>query len=181
MTETGRRLLRFVGLTAAAGALIFAFSGSFGSHSTPVKEAWDRKPMPDFTLPAIDGRTWSLSDHRGKVVLVNFWATWCPPCRTETPELVRVHERYREQGLELVGISLDDEPELVVPGFIKRFRMPYPVLIPTPDFSLARQIESLPTTVLVDREGRIATVHFGAVRESDLRGDLELLLGERPQ
>jgi peroxiredoxin len=179
MTDnSAKRVLRFIGLAAAAGALIYAISTGSGSYAEPVKAAADRKAMPDFSLRAMDGSSWTMSQQRGKVILLNFWATWCPPCRTETPELVRMHNRYSGQGFEVVGISMDDDPQAVVPAFVERFRMPYKVLTPTPGFYLGSQVESLPTSVLIDREGRLATIHFGAVRESDLRGDVEQLLAE---
>jgi cytochrome c biogenesis protein CcmG/thiol:disulfide interchange protein DsbE len=134
--------------------------------------------MPEFALPATNGGEWKLTDNRGKVMLVNFWATWCAPCRRETPELVRIHEKYAGRGFSVVGISLDENPASVVPGFIEKFKMTYPVLYPTPDFGMAAEVQSLPTTLLLDRQGRIARTYLGAVSEDMLTGDIEQLLQE---
>jgi thiol-disulfide isomerase/thioredoxin len=132
--------------------------------------------MPAFSLPAIGGGDWRMAEQRGKVLLVNFWATWCPPCRRETPELVELHKRYAERGFSVVGITLDDEPERVVPEFVQKYRVPYPVLTPTAGFEMAARIESLPTTYLVDRDGRIARTYVGAVTVDALAEDIAALL-----
>ena len=133
--------------------------------------------MSSFRLPQVSGGEWALSGNRGKVLLLNFWATWCPPCRMETPELVKLHQRYAAQGFEVVGISLDEQQSAVAP-FVERYRIPYPVLLSDENFALAGQIESLPTSVLLDRQGRVATAYSGAVQEEDLRQDVERLLRE---
>jgi thiol-disulfide isomerase/thioredoxin len=172
-----RRALRFVALAGVAAFVIYALGNRFDPVSMPLKPTKERRAMPDFTLAQLGGGRWSVAQSRGKVVLLNFWATWCPPCRMETPHLVNLHERYREQGFEVIGISLD-ERQSVVPPFVKRYRIPYPVLLPDQDFALAAQIESLPTSVLLDRQGRVATVYHGAVSESDVRPDVEHLIQE---
>lgn len=181
MAESDRaRRLKLLVLAAAVGVAIYTFIPKGAATSGPVKAATARKALPEFALPSTDGGEWKLSDNRGKVMLVNFWATWCPPCRRETPELVRIHERYANRGFSVVGISLDDNPASVVPGFIDKFKMSYPVLYPTPDFGMAAEVQSLPTTLLVDRQGRIARTYLGAVSEDMLADDIEQLLGEAP-
>ena len=132
----------------------------------------------DFRLPDLAGSRWQLSDRRGKVVVVNFWATWCPPCRQETPGLVRLYRDYRARGVEVVGITMDDDPRKAVPPFLREYGIPYPVLVPDSSFGLANDIDSLPTTLLIDRQGRVAKVFVGAVGESDVADELDLLLKE---
>jgi cytochrome c biogenesis protein CcmG, thiol:disulfide interchange protein DsbE len=144
-----------------------------------VKPVSKRAALPDFTLPVIQGGKWQLSESSGKVVLLNFWATWCGPCREETPELVQVYNRYRSRGFEIAGISLDEEPHQVVPGFIRTFRVPYPVLLPGTDFALAGHVEHLPTTLILDRKGRIAGSWIGQVHANELTPAIERLLGEQ--
>ena len=132
----------------------------------------------DFHLPDLAGSPWQLSDRRGKVVLVNFWATWCPPCREETPGLVRLYRDYRSKGVVVVGISMDDDPRQAVPPFLRQYGVPYTVLVPDSGFNLAGDIESLPTTLLIDRQGRVAKVYVGAVGESEVEEELDVLLKE---
>ncbi|HWR51368.1 MAG TPA: redoxin family protein [Bryobacteraceae bacterium] len=181
MAESDRaRRLKLLVLAAAVGVAIYAFMPKHAATSGPVKAASARKAIPEFALPAASGGEWKVADNRGKVILVNFWATWCPPCRRETPELVRIHDKYAQRGFSVVGISLDDNPESVVPRFVEQFKMSYPVLYPTADFGMAAEVQSLPTTVLVDRQGRIARTYLGAVSEDMLAGDIEQLLQERP-
>jgi thiol-disulfide isomerase/thioredoxin len=138
----------------------------------------ERKAMPQIELSDLKGAPWRLSDHRGEVVLVNFWATWCTPCRMETPDLVRVAQQYGPRGVAFVGVSMDDQPKSAAPAFVSHYKIPYPVLVPDSGFTLGNAIESLPTTLLVDRNGRLAKAYTGAVTADRLRSDLERLLAE---
>ena len=113
-------------------------------------------------------------------MLLNFWATWCPPCRKETPDLVSIAQTYGPRGLRIVGISMDDAPASVVPEFVKRYHVPYPVLVPDAGFGLAGSIDALPTSILLDRQGRVANVYSGAVTAEEIAPDLERLLAEKP-
>jgi cytochrome c biogenesis protein CcmG, thiol:disulfide interchange protein DsbE len=143
-----------------------------------VSPAGGRQQPIDFRLADLAGSRWQLSDRRGKVVLVNFWATWCPPCRAETPGLVRLYRDYRPRGVEMVSISMDDDPRQVVPAFLREYKVPYIVLVPDSSFELANEVESLPTTLLIDRKGRVAKVFVGAVGEEEVSGELDALLKE---
>jgi cytochrome c biogenesis protein CcmG/thiol:disulfide interchange protein DsbE len=143
-----------------------------------VKPVATRKTMPDFALRDLSGGAWKLSAHRGDVVLVNFWATWCEPCRNETPGLIRIAHRYAPKGLSVAGISMDEGGAAPVRKFLKDFGVNYPVMMPDPNFLLANEIENLPTTFLIDRQGRIAKTYIGGVSESVFRADIERLLAE---
>ena len=138
-----------------------------------------RSALSTFSLQAVRGPSWALADQRGNVVLLNFWATWCPPCRHETPDLVTLSQTYGPRGLRVAGITMDDEPASVVPAFIDEYRVPYPMLIPGPGFGLAGAIRSLPTTFLLDRQGRVARMYRGAHSAEEMAPDIEKLLAER--
>ena len=138
------------------------------------------KKMPDFSLPSLDGGIWKLADHRGQVILVNFWATWCPPCREETPGLIRVSRALAGQPFQIAAIAMDDDGAKSAAPFAKRYGIPYPVLLPTAQFALSEAIDSLPSSFLVDRQGRIAKVYVGEADESIVLRDARILLAENP-
>ena len=164
---------------ASAAAVLFAVIGPrTGGTPGHVKPVSARQPMNDFSLRDLSGGRWTLSAHRGQVVLVNFWATWCAPCREETPGLIRLAKDYRSRGLSVAGITQDDNPAAVVPAFIRNYGVIYPVLLPDSTFVLGNEIDSLPTTFLIDRQGRVAKTYVGSVSESVFRADVGLLLGE---
>ena len=109
---------------------------------------------PDLTLKDIQGRTLRLSDYKGKVVLLNFWATWCIPCRTEIPDLIKVQKKYRNQGLRIIGITYPPEKLSEVRRFARNLRMNYPVAMGTKVNKMAFTTkDTLPITVIIDREG----------------------------
>ena len=142
----------------------------------------DRRELANFTVPTIEGGTWSLADQKGKVVLVNFWATWCPPCRAETPDLVAVANKYRDQGLTVVGISLDqgtpEDLKQKLGAFAKDFNVSYPIATPGSS-DVAEGISSIPVTLLLDRQGRVANRFVGAVDQKTLSTAIEALLAEQ--
>ena len=175
MTPQRERAL-MIGLTAAAIGLVFAWQ--IRPASTPVQPVEKRKAMPVFTYPSLAQVPWSLEEQKGKVVLINFWATWCPPCRDEMPDLVRVHERYRSRGVEFAGVSMDEDPMQVAPPFLKRYNVQYPILVAPPDSLLAQAVESLPTSFLIDKRGKVARTWIGIVRERELTAAIEALLAE---
>jgi len=131
---------------------------------------------PDFTLPDMDGETHSLSEFRGKVVMLNFWATWCPPCRREMPSMQRLYEKYSERGLVVVAVNQFEDPDLVF-EFTGRLSLEptFPILFDRESrVSEQYKVKGLPTTYLLDREGRI---HYRAIggREFD-HPDVEALI-----
>jgi thiol-disulfide isomerase/thioredoxin len=134
-----------------------------------------RNPVPAPVLNArdLDGRDISLASLRGKVVLVNFWATWCGPCRAEIPDLIELQEKYRDR-LQIIGISQDEIPPDLVKRFVTDHRMNYPVIMSTPEIEkLFPGINALPTSFIVDRESRIVQKHVGmltaAITEQETR------------
>ncbi len=159
------------------GVLFLSFAPDSIWHSPSVTQVSERKESGGFTLPDLEGNAWSLEAQRGKVVLVNYWATWCPPCRAETPALVRLAGEYKARGFEVVGISLDEDTNLIRP-FADEYKVSYPILLPSNTTNLSLLIEALPTTLLYDRQGRIAKRYVGAASESTFRADIESLLHE---
>jgi len=135
------------------------------------------RPMaPPFSLTDLNGRKLELADHKGKVVLLDFWATWCGPCRIEIPGFVRLQERYRDQGLVVIGISLDDSPE-PVREFYREFRMNYAVAMGNDRVTeLYGGIIGLPTNFLIGRDGRIYSRHIGATDVSAFEEEIKELL-----
>jgi peroxiredoxin len=131
---------------------------------------------PDFSLPQLSGQRLQLSDYRGKLVLLDFWATWCDPCREEIPRFVELQNKYRDQGLQIIGISMDDDPE-AVRDFYQRFKMNYPVAIGNATTGeLYGGVLGLPIAFLIGRDGRIYSKHIGATDISVLEREITILL-----
>jgi len=134
------------------------------SRKEAPQPAMEGKPAPDFTLPDLDGQKTRLSDLKGKVVLVNFWATWCPPCRAEIPEFVETYNACKDKGLVIIGVSLDQVPAQELASFVKNFGMTYPVAFGTEkildDYQPGQYI---PATIIIDKKGMIRSRHVGAM------------------
>ncbi len=136
----------------------------------------NRPLAPTFTATDINGRKLDLADYRGKVILLDFWATWCGPCRIEIPGFVKLQETYREQGLVVIGVSEDDSVE-PVREFYREFSMNYPVVMGEGKISeLYGGIVGLPTTFLIGRDGRIYSKHMGATDVSVFEQEIKELL-----
>jgi cytochrome c biogenesis protein CcmG/thiol:disulfide interchange protein DsbE len=140
-----------------------------------------RKVAPNFALKDSDGRTVQLADYRGKVVLLNFWATWCGPCKIEIPWFTEFERRHKDRGFAVVGISMDEEGWDAVRPFVSEYRINYRVLMGNDAVArLYDGVSALPTTFLIDREGKIAAIHEGLVSKSRYERDLNQLL-DSPQ
>ncbi len=116
---------------------------------------------PDFTLRSMDGHNLRLGEQRGRVVMINFWATWCGPCRQEMPHLNRLYEKYRAAGFVLFGVNVDDDVRNVA-AIAQKMNLAFPVL-PDIDKQVSKQydLSVMPSTVLIDRDGRVRHVHRG--------------------
>lgn len=142
-----------------------------------------RKPTT-LAMPTLDGKEWSLADHKGRVVLVNYFATWCPPCVHEMPELRKVATEFAPRGLDGAMVSLDKDAdrnrprEDVLKEFLSYEPLPFPILLPPPESPVIREISTIPQAFLVDKQGRIAWHIVGAVDAKTLRPLIEKLLAE---
>ena len=137
----------------------------------------DPKPAAAFTLYTIDDREISLASLRGKVTLVNFWATWCPPCRAEIPDLIALQQKYHDQ-LQIIGISEDEAGPDVVRKFVAAHHINYPVAMTSPEFEkLFPGVAALPTSFIIDREGRIVQKHVGMLAPQLTEAETRSLAG----
>jgi peroxiredoxin len=138
---------------------------------------------PDFTLETLQGGQVKLSDLRGKIVVVNFWTTWCPPCRAETPALEAAYEAYKDSNVVVLGVNLTDQDAIPdVKSFVQAFDLTYPILLDRDGaIGLLYQLNGLPTTFFVNRKGVIRTVVVGGpMSETFIRSKIEALLQELP-
>jgi cytochrome c biogenesis protein CcmG/thiol:disulfide interchange protein DsbE len=137
-----------------------------------------RKAAPDFSLDGPDGTPVKLSSYRGKIVLLDFWATWCHGCKTEIPWYVEFQDKYKSQGLAAIGVSMDDGWKAVKP-FLAEHKLNYPIVIGSDSLAKQYAVESLPVTLLIDRRGNIAESHAGLVDKSAFEADIQTLLKEK--
>ena len=154
-----------------AAACVLLAAAAFGQETA-------EKPLPNLALNRIDGRKWNLKDNRGNLTLLNFWATWCAPCRSEIPVLVRLSDKYKVAGLKVVGVSVDSENVSQINKFIKDFKIDYSIVLAVPGSTLSQQ-KAIPMSLLIDEKGFLAKKYVGAVKEFVLEKDIKTLLNKR--
>ena len=191
-TETPAPAARTRWIVAAAGALgVALFAVPFLRAPDPLSTSASVVPVGtascsaakgaanlDFTLKDASGVDVRLSDYKGKVILLNFWATWCGPCKVEIPDFVEVYAEYRDRGVEILGVlSQDDPPAADLQAFMTRYKMNYPVFRSNESFEDAvGPIWALPTTYIIDRNGSICLKHMGAVPKEVVEREIKGLL-----
>lgn len=157
-----RRKLVVATLAVLAIVLIYALNRHRGPTTALRVTSTEHLFAPDFSLQQVSGAPLALSSYRGKVVLLDFWATWCVPCRDEIPRLVELQNKYGEQGLRIIGISMDDGPE-PVRDFYREFKMNYPVVMgDAKTGELYGGVLGLPIAFVIGRDGRVYGKHIGA-------------------
>jgi cytochrome c biogenesis protein CcmG, thiol:disulfide interchange protein DsbE len=170
---------KIVFVTAAIAVAMGLFSLNWHRVRSPgsgITNIAQHPVAPEFSLPELTGQTLNLSAYRGKVVLLDFWATWCDPCREEIPHFVALQDKYRDQGLQIIGISMDDTPE-PVRDIRQRFHMNYPVAMGNAKIGeLYGGVLGLPISFLINRDGRIVAKHIGATDISVLEQEIKSLL-----
>jgi peroxiredoxin len=166
-----------MGLVGLALILALVVTGCSGASQASVKRGVSQGSYAlDFTLEAPDGSESSLSDYGGSVVLVNFWATWCPPCRDEIPHFEEAYEAHKDEGFVVLGVNYQDSAAEVEP-FVERLGVTYPMLLDESGM-VAKEYRAvgLPTSVFVDRDGVIQVRHSGYLSEDQLEQYLSRLL-----
>lgn len=132
---------------------------------------------PDFEVQTLAGTPFTLEDRRGEVILINFWATWCPPCIVEIPDLNELYEEYRDAGLTILGVSVEDGEESVVREFVDEYQIRYPVAVSLELTEIFGGVYGLPTTYVIDRDGQIVHRVIGLFPVDDMLPTLRTLLG----
>ena len=171
-------LLAFPGSRVLAQRCIAACQNLLFPDSNTVELATVSGIAPDFTLKDAQGADLRLMAYRGKVVLLNFWASWCPPCETEIPWFVEFQRAYASQGFEVIGVAMDESGWTSVRPYMSSLNVNYPVVLGDEDLAKQYGAYNLPITVLIDRQGRIADKHLGIVSKSDYEGKIVQLLGK---
>jgi peroxiredoxin len=147
-----------------------------------VKPEKDRKLAPDFTLEDAGGKSVKLSDFRGKVVLLNFWATWCHGCKIEIPWFIGFQQAYRERDFVVLGVAFDADGWKSVRPYMEEKKVNYRMMLGNDAIAdLYGGLQGLPETYVIDRAGRIAATHVGLITESGYRAEIEALLDEQPR
>jgi thiol-disulfide isomerase/thioredoxin len=157
-------------LLAAVLAVLIVTACSGGSRDLSIA-------APDFVLPAVDGAMVRLSDYKGKVIIIDFWTTWCAPCQEQVPILTKLHKSYSEKGLVILGISLDVEGLEVLGPYVHENMVPYKVLMSDDKVNRAfGGIATIPTLYIVDRNGRLVRKLIGFHNYRDLEDEIKRYL-----
>ncbi|MGA7858372.1 MAG: TlpA disulfide reductase family protein [Terracidiphilus sp.] len=173
--------------SVARGELVPSGAGDMSQYNSPLMN----KPAPDFTLQDLHGKEVSLDSYKGKAVLVNFWATWCGPCKIETPWLIELRNKYASQGFEILGVSTEGDDlqegdkaawakeKATIAASVQQMHMPYPVLIDGDSISPSYGgLDALPTSFFVDRGGKVVAVQLGLTSKDDIEANIRKALGE---
>ena len=141
-----------------------------------LQPAGQRKPAPEFALKDSSGKTVRLKKYRGKVILLDFWATWCHGCKEEIPWFSEFERKYGTKGLTVVGVSLDEEGWKVVKPFLETTKVPYRMLLGDDATAKRYGIENMPDAYLIDRKGRVAATYVGLVDKDDVETNIRTML-----
>jgi cytochrome c biogenesis protein CcmG/thiol:disulfide interchange protein DsbE len=170
---------RFTEIVLAVGLVIAFLVWPTGVPATNV-----RKTAPNFILSDSKGTSVRLSDYKGRVVLLDFWATWCHGCNIEIPWYMEFQNKYKDKGLSVIGVSMDDDGWKSVKPFLEEKKMNYTVVVGNADLAKLYGVDQLPVTLLIDRDGKIANSHAGMVDKNAFEKEISVLLedsGKNPK
>ena len=169
-----RKVAAWLGL---AGLMLCVDGCGSRLNEAHVRKEQDRKGAPDFKLKDASGADVKLSDYRGKVVLLNFWATWCGPCKVEIPWFIDFEKQYKDRDFAVLGVSMDDDGWKSVNPYVADRKINYRVVIGSDEVTtLYGGVDSLPTTFIIDRDGKVASVHIGLVSKLTYQDEITKLL-----
>lgn len=165
MNKGNRTYIRVAILGVLLLALVFALYSSFVQDPSEVKAGRD---APNFSRPQLHGPDLKLSDFKGKAVVLNFWGSWCEPCKAEMPALQKTYEKYKDQGLVVIGVNIGEAP-VSVESFVNQYKLTFPILLDR-DMQITKlyRITPIPTTFFIDREGKIEEVVISQMNEAFL-------------
>jgi len=173
MNKTNRVYIRVAILGVLLVALVFALYSSFVKDPNAVKEG---KAAPNFSLERLDGGQLALADLRGKGVVLNFWGTWCEPCKKEMPALQKQYEVFKDKGLEVIGVNIAESPITVEP-FVQQFGVEFPILLDRQSqITKLYRIGPIPTTFFISPEGTVKEIFIGQLNEATIASKVEKIL-----
>jgi peroxiredoxin len=165
-------------VVAMVVALMLVFGFKFARRSAPPSIQMNSSAAPDFTLQSLDGKSVRLSDFRGKPVVLNFWATWCSPCKIEMPWFVDLQKQYGPAGLQFLGVAMDDASTKDIAEFAESMKVNYPILIGKDSVGDAYGgVQFLPETFYIDRDGKIVDKAFGLKGRGEIEDAIKKILG----
>jgi len=176
MQQTQRIIFYTLVLIAGAAWVLISADPSAPAENSAAQAGFR---APAFTLPGMDGQTYSLAELRGYAVLINLWTTWCPPCRAEMPAIERIYQEYRDQGLIVLAVNATNQDDLAaILPFVEQYRITFPILLDERgSVSRSYQLQSLPSSFFIDRRGIIQDVVIGGpMSEALLRTRVEQIL-----
>jgi peroxiredoxin len=175
-----RRVLTGIALAciAVGGYLFWPMAMHYTAQAIlESREVRVERKAPDFTLKDANGRRLRLADYKGKVVLLNFWATWCAPCKTEIPWFVDFETQFQVRGFTVLGVSMDEDGWKAINPYVAEHKINYPIVLANEEVNeIYGGIEALPTTLLIGRDGKIKFLHAGLISREDYEKEIRQLL-----
>lgn len=160
-------------------SLVLSVMSVGASDRAALQPVDQRKPAPEFALEDSAGKTATLKDYRGKIVVLDFWATWCHGCKEEIPWFAEFERTYGAQGIAVVGVSMDDEGWKVVKPFIQEAKVPYRIVLGNDSTAQKYGIQAMPDTFLIDRKGKIAAAYTGMINKDEVEKNIRALIAEK--
>lgn len=171
------QLIRTSALVLSLAAAL-ATAADQGSRAT-IQPANGRQPAPQFVLKDSAGKTVTLKKYRGKIVVLDFWATWCHGCKEEIPWFAEFERKYSKKGLAVIGVSMDGDGWKVITPFLAKTDVPYRIVLGDDAMAQKYKIETMPDTFLIDRHGKLAAAYVGMVDRGNIEANIQALLAQR--